>query len=341
MEATKMEFMLASLNPLWPDLKMDGVHRRVGRSPTVDVQMSDSRISSVHVTFTADRRVTDSSTNGVWVNGKRMTRGETRALCVGDVITLCAPTPAQCEQIFGTAHAAWRVEGPRLTEPPVSGSEGRVQQEPSAAAPAAAAAAAVASEARSMQPSETSGKPIASGEPAPNAAPAARAPDAPTLSAMPRQTAEAALLLNLTRTVNRRPAGVPQAQALVSALTGLQSKPPEEEAWEQAEGQEEQAGNGSGKCGDDDDDDEFDFKEVARPKLSSAWPRPGVSCALGKRSAPAAVVSSAAARPRLMGAGSSAHTGVRSGSSPCSDGLPKAHANLASIFAHLRGGRAA
>lgn len=358
------EFVLVSLNSAaWPDLGADST---VGRSPTASVQINDARISSVHATITADRRILNSSTNGIWINGARMERGGAHALAHGDIVTLCAPTLAQSRRVFGEAmYAAWRVEAPGLSAEPAPASAPSTQSLPARprAAVTHAAEKMVRKHEEMVRGDGLASKPTACAQPAATdgsaavAAAAQRYTPEPTVARQPAAAARASRAPRPSVAVPPLPPPAAQAPAPEPALADPTPQPLREaaaaeevaaeeagakgEAGEEAEGgqwpsPEQEAGAGAAA----DDDDEFGFKEPPRPSLSAARAAPGGASALGKRPPGSAVFRSAAARPRLAPAEVAAR-GARVGGAPCSDVVPKAHANLDSIFAHLRSGRAA
>jgi len=70
----------------------------VGRASTATLQLDDAHVSGEHATlfWTPEGwRVRDlASRNGTFVNGRRLDRGEERALCEGDEVGFGAPSPA-------------------------------------------------------------------------------------------------------------------------------------------------------------------------------------------------------------------------------------------------------
>lgn len=65
----------------------------VGRRPSSGIVLEDARVSADHLRFTANHElyITDSSSNGTFHNGKRLPKGEPRALQPGDLISLIMP----------------------------------------------------------------------------------------------------------------------------------------------------------------------------------------------------------------------------------------------------------
>lgn len=76
----------------------------VGRRPNCTIVLDDIRISGSHVHFKAGGRadavlVEDTSANGTFVNGRRLTKGEPRMLRDGDVISLVTPLKLPPQQL--------------------------------------------------------------------------------------------------------------------------------------------------------------------------------------------------------------------------------------------------
>lgn len=76
----------------------------VGRRPNCTIVLNDIRISGSHVHFKAGDRVDavlveDTSANGTFVNGRRLTKGEPRVLSDGDVISLVTPLKQPPQQL--------------------------------------------------------------------------------------------------------------------------------------------------------------------------------------------------------------------------------------------------
>ena len=70
----------------------------VGRKPSNAIVIGDSRISGKHLEFTSDEqrsvRVTCHSTNGTFLNGERLTKGEPREIRDGDIVSAVIPVKA-------------------------------------------------------------------------------------------------------------------------------------------------------------------------------------------------------------------------------------------------------
>ena len=64
----------------------------VGRKPSCNLVLSDSRVSGLHATFSKQEAgriaVVDSSSNGTYLNGVLLPKGESRVLEHGDVTSL-------------------------------------------------------------------------------------------------------------------------------------------------------------------------------------------------------------------------------------------------------------
>ncbi|KAG8462543.1 hypothetical protein KFE25_010368 [Diacronema lutheri] len=299
---------------------------RVGRRAGVDVCIDDSRISSVHAALTHDGRITDTSTNGVFVNGARMSRGETRALAHGDVVTLCATTLAHARHVFGDTFAAWRVvladpcAAGRVAGPPASDSSARHTAE---SARALVGAPRGPGHGRAPDPACTA---------APVSFPSRSATDAalaPESAAVPSQ-----LVGSAAPQAVEPDAGAPRGDGapLLVETVPKRTAPPALDAPPHTH-----IDPPSDPSALDETADEFRFSpdddERVRPSSGG-----GAASALGKRGATLALVRPAAARPRTAGGGD-----ARRASTPCSDAGPKAkaHTSLDSIFAHMRSGRAA
>ena len=67
----------------------------VGRKPSCNLVLSDSRVSGLHATFSKQEAgriaVVDSSSNGTYLNGVLLPKGESRVLEHGDVTSLVVP----------------------------------------------------------------------------------------------------------------------------------------------------------------------------------------------------------------------------------------------------------
>ena len=67
----------------------------VGRKPSCNLVLSDSRVSGLHATFSKQEAgriaVVDSSSNGTYLNGRLLDKGERAVLGDGDVVALLKP----------------------------------------------------------------------------------------------------------------------------------------------------------------------------------------------------------------------------------------------------------
>ncbi|EOD24037.1 hypothetical protein EMIHUDRAFT_463627 [Emiliania huxleyi CCMP1516] len=127
----------------------------VGRRPSSGIVLEDARVSADHLRFTANHElyITDSSSNGTFHNGKRLPKGEPRALQPGDLISLIMPVkrppPELSEEKRAALVCAFRYTAavaeedgpaPAPAAPPAAAA---AMQAPPAASPAAAAAVPV------------------------------------------------------------------------------------------------------------------------------------------------------------------------------------------------------
>jgi hypothetical protein len=107
-----------SLRALNPAEHIDlTVGARVGRAFESTVVLDDARFSAVHFRLDSTGALHDLSTNGTFVNGTRIGKGNCTTLAHGDVVTLCVPSLTSACKVFKPSHrAAWRVQ---LDPPPI------------------------------------------------------------------------------------------------------------------------------------------------------------------------------------------------------------------------------
>mmetsp|Transcript_20570 Transcript_20570/g.53164 ORF Transcript_20570/g.53164 Transcript_20570/m.53164 type:complete len:261 (-) Transcript_20570:26-808(-) len=127
---------LRSLNDHLPDLEPGMI---AGRSRSSDATLLDTRYSAQHFRLQGDTLV-DMSTNGVFVNGMRVAKGEPVELYDGDIVTLTVKDESAARRVFGDdLFAAWVVHCPeRPARHPPDGAE-RITQGGVTSAPLPAA----------------------------------------------------------------------------------------------------------------------------------------------------------------------------------------------------------